>query len=430
MKKINNLHRTSLIKVCSEKTFKELKVLILLLLLSVFNAFGVNAFPGSTDGNFDSKTDPSSIMQQVRITGTVTDENGSPFPGVSIKIEGTTLGTISDINGKFSLEKPNDNVVLIFSFVGYITQKISGAGQTSIEVSMKAELKPLEEVVVTGYSSQRKKDITGSVAVVDVQSIKSTLSRSVQQALQGMASGVDITQSGIPGAAPKIYIRGVTSFGNTDPLVIVDGIQQSLNNISTNDIESIQVLKDAGAASIYGVRGSNGVILVTTKKGKTGAPVVTYEGSYGEQFPLPGDPWGILNSQDYMKVYLSAFPGNPRFANGMPDYMYRGPLGAGVAMEGDPAIAASNYYYASPNRGQNYIIQKVNKDREDWFHDLFKRAPTTDHNITASGGTEKSKYLFSLGYLNQQGTLVKTSLKRYSARINTEYTLGKHITGW
>ncbi len=256
--------------------------MIILLFLIAFNVPGISSNPDS-----DKKSDLTALIQQAKVTGKVTDEQGNPMPGVSVQIEGTTLGTLTDANGNYSIDKPRDNVVLVFSFIGYTTQRMSAAGRTAINVNLVPEVQTLEEVVVTGYSAQRRKDIAGSIAVVQVENLRTVASRSVQQALQGMASGVDITQSGVPGAAPKIYIRGVTSFGNTDPLVIVDGIEQNLNNISSVDIESIQVLKDAGAASIYGVRGSNGVILVTTKKGKAGAPVISYEGSYGIQFPLP-----------------------------------------------------------------------------------------------------------------------------------------------
>ena len=221
----------------------------------------------------------------------------------------------------------------------------------------------------------------------------------------------------------------MTSFGNTDPLVIVDGIEQSLNNISSNDIESIQVLKDAGSASIYGVRGANGVIVVTTKKGKAGAPVLSYEGYWGMQYPKRGNPCDVLSSENYMKMYNIANPGNELFRDGMPDYTYRGPSGAGAVMEGDPAIDQALYFYEPKNNGNNYIIQEVNKTNDGgfWFRNAFKKAPTMSHSLTASGGSEKSKYLFSLGYLNQQGTAVESYLKRYSARVNTEYNLNKWL---
>ncbi|MEX2232958.1 MAG: TonB-dependent receptor [Cyclobacteriaceae bacterium] len=364
---------------------------------------------------------------QMTISGKVTSkEDGKPIPGVNIVIKDTSTGTATDVDGNYTIVASGD-ATLIFTFIGFAKDEVSVNSRQVIDISLTSDIQTLEEVVVTGYSTQRKKDITGSVSIVNTDDFKSVPTRSAEQALQGMASGVNVTKSGVPGAGSKIFIRGVTNFGNTDPLIIVDGIQQDLNNISAQDIESIQVLKDAGSAAIYGVRGANGVILVTTKKGKTGTPVITYNASYGTAYPLPGNPFNLLNSEDYITVYNKAFPNNDRFNNGMPDYMYRGPSGAGVAFEGDPAVDPSRYFYASPNRGQNYIIQKINKEGTDWFHELFKKAPSTEHNVSISGGTEKTKYLFSLGYLDQQGTLINTFLKRYSARINTEFNLAKNI---
>ena len=216
--------------------------------------------------------------------------------------------------------------------------------------------------MVTGYSNQRKKDITGSVAVVDMKNIKAIPAGSAEQALQGMASGVNVVNSGVPGAPSSIMIRGVTSFGDTQPLVLVDGIQTDMNTINTDDIESIQVLKDAGAAAIYGVRGSNGVIVITTKKGKIGAPVVSYHGYFGVQIPKQGsNPLNELNSPDYERLYKSVYPNTVLFANGIPDYTYGGAGGSGTGMTGDPAVDPSKYVLDPVNPLNNYIIQKANK---------------------------------------------------------------------
>ncbi|HAM11697.1 MAG TPA: SusC/RagA family TonB-linked outer membrane protein [Bacteroidales bacterium] len=375
----------------------------------------------------DKETEATSILQQ-RITGTITDsKTGEAMPGVNVLIEGTTIGTITDASGKYSIDKPSDNVILIISFIGYTTQRISADGSTVVDVKLEALLTSLDEVVVTGYSTQRRKDITGSVSIVDINNVKRLTSRSAVETLQGMASGVNVIRSGVPGATSKIFIRGITNFGDTDPLIIVDGIEQNLNNISIKDIESIQVLKDAGAASIYGVRGANGVILVTTKKGKTGAPVISYEATIGMQYPLTGNPLNLLNSQDYMAVFNQAFPGNVLYKDGLPDYTYMGPGGSGVAMEGDPRVNPSQYFLEAPNKGRNYVIQKVNKEGTDWWDEVYEKAPFTEHNLSASGGTDKANYLFAIGYLNQQGTNVNSYVKRYSVRINTEFKAGKHL---
>lgn len=353
-------------------------------------------------------------------------DDGSSLPGVTVVVKGSNTGSVTDFDGNYAIQVPADGT-LIFSFIGYGTKEVHVNSSSVIDLELFADAALLDEFVVTGYSSQQRKNITGSVAVVDTDNLKRVPAGSAQEALQGMASGVNVIKSGVPGAGGKITIRGMTSFGNTDPLVIVDGIEQNLNNISAQEIESIQVLKDAGSASIYGVRGANGVILVTTKKGKSGTPSISYDATYGMIHPLPGNPFNLLNSEEYMDVYNQAFPNNDRFMNGMPDFMYRGPSGAGVAFAGDPAVDPSNYFYASPNRGQNYLIQEVNKEGTDWFHALFKKAPSTEHNLSVSGGTDKSKYLFSLGYMHQEGTLIETYVKRYSARVNTEFQLGNHI---
>lgn len=362
------------------------------------------------------------------ISGKVTDLSGVPLPGVSIVIKGTTTGIITDVNGNYSLSNVPVGAVLVFSFVGMKSQEIAIGGKSSIDVILEEELVGIEEVVAIGYGTKKRTDITGSVSVVNMDKLQTIPSQSAEHALQGMAAGVNVIPSSVPGSGTKIFIRGVTNFGDTDPLVIVDGIEQDLNNISAKDIESIQVLKDAGAASIYGVRGANGVILVTTKKGATGTPVITYEGTYGVQYPLSGNPFNVLNSENYMKLYNIAFgSGNEKFKDGMPDYMYRGPNGAGVAFEGDPEVDPSLYFYESPNQGNNYIIQRVNKEGTDWFHELFKKQPQTEHNVSVSGANNKTNYFFSLGYLDRKGTLVNTRLQRYTARVNTDFQVGDHI---
>ncbi len=362
-----------------------------------------------------------------KVSGKVSaQDNGMPLPGVRIETNNNSARTVTDIEGNYSLSVAK-GTTLVYSFIGFDTEERVAGSESVLNVVMSANVRSMDEVVVTGYSTQRKKDITGSVSVLNMDELKASPSFSAEQALQGLASGVNVIRSGVPGASSKIMIRGVTNFGNTQPLVIVDGIQQDLNNISADDIESIQVLKDAGSAAIYGVRGANGVILVTTKKGKKGIPVIKYNASYGTQFARAGNPYNLMNPEEYMQVYNKAYPGNPIYSNGIPDYSYMSPGGSGVASEGDPEIDPSRYYLEAPNKGKNYVIYKLNKAGTNWFQELYKQAPAAEHNISASGGTEKSSYLFSVNYLNQQGTLVESYLKRYSARINTEFKLGNVI---
>lgn len=364
---------------------------------------------------------------QKTVTGTVKDETGTAIPGVSVFVkDDITIGTTTNASGNFSLNLPAKKSALKISSIGYLSQDVDVRNLSTINIVLVTDKLNLNPVVVTGYSSQQKKDITGSVAVVDMKAMNSIPAGSAMQALQGQASGVNVVSSGVPGGQSMILVRGVTSYGNTQPLVLVDGVESDLNNISTDDVESIQVLKDAGAAAIYGVRGSNGVIIVTTKKGKSGAPVLSYHGYVGNQVPTSGNPLNTLNSAEYASMYKIAFPNTALFANGIPDYTY-GPMIRGFAMEGDPAVDPSKYVLDPLNPTSNYMIQKLNKTGTDWFHEFFKPAIMTSHNIAASGGTDKSNYLLSLGYLNQQGTAIETFVKRYTARINTQFRLPGNI---
>lgn len=362
------------------------------------------------------------------ITGSVRNEAGAGLTGVSIVVKGnSSIGTTTNNAGDFSLNVPAGTSTLTVSSIGYQTQDVTLSGRSTIDIVMAADQLNMNEVVVTGYTTQQKKDITGSVAMVDMKSISSIPAGSAMQALQGQAAGVNVISSGVPGAPSMILVRGVTSFGDNQPLVLIDGVQSDLNTISTDDIESIQVLKDAGAAAIYGVRGSNGVIVVTTKKGRSGAPTLTYHGYYGTQRPLSGNPLNLMGSADYANAHKLAYPGTILFANGLPDYLYGGSGGRGVAMEGDPEVDPEKYKLDPQTPLNNYLIQKVNKTGTDWYSEFFKPAPMTNHTISASGGTEKSNYLFSLGYLDQQGAIIETFLKRYTARINTQFKLPGNI---
>ena len=368
----------------------------------------------------------STISAQQAITGKVT-AGDTALSGVTVKEKGTSRVSQTNENGEFSIAA-SPGGTLIFSFVGYSTQEVPVNNRTTVNVQLIASMQRLDEVIVTGYSRQSRRDITGSVAVVDVQAMKSIPTGAAEQALQGQASGVTVISSGAPGGISNIFIRGVSSFGDNQPLVIVDGVQSSLHDINANDIESVQILKDAGAASIYGVRGSNGVIIVTTKKGRSGAPVVSLDSYYGRQVPPKGNVLDIASPTAVAAFVKRMKPNTLLFPNGvLPDYLYAGPGVVGIGNAGDPAVDPSRYVFDAANPTNDYLIQKVNKDGTDWFHEIFKSAPIQSHTLTMSGGTDKSSYLFSLGYLNQQGTLIETYLKRYSARINTEFKIKNKV---
>ena len=367
----------------------------------------------------------SSIFGQQLITGVVTSGDTS-LVGVSVKVKGTATTSLTDSTGHFSINT-SPTATLVFSSVGYAIQEVPLNNRSTIQVSLISTAQRLDEVVVTGYTRQNRRDITGSVAIVDVKAMKTIPTGSAEQALQGQASGVTIISSGAPGGASNIFIRGVSSFGDNQPLVIIDGVQGNLHDINMTDIESVQVLKDAGAASIYGVRGSNGVIIITTKKGKSGAPVIALDSYFGYQVPRGGNVLNIASPSDVADFVKRQRPNTLLFANGLPDYIYAGPGVEGVGNEGDPAVDPSKYFFDPANPSNDYLLQRINKNGTDWFHEVFKAAPTQSHNLTVSGGTDKSSYLFSLGYLNQQGTLIETYLKRYSIRSNTEVKINNKL---
>lgn len=360
------------------------------------------------------------------VNGVVKDEENNLLIGATVVVKNTTIATVTDIDGKFSLSVPDDAVLLV-SYVGFESKEIKAGGHRNLQVVLREEHNSLNDVVVIGYGTQRKVDVTGSISTVNMDDLKLTVASNAGEALQGQVAGMNVRNSGLPGTGATMSIRGVTSFANVAPLIIVDGVESNLNNISAQDIESIQVLKDARVAAIYGVRGSNGVILVTTKKGKAGTLRVTYNGMAGVTFPLSGNVYNLANSEEYMQILNTGQPFNELFANGMPDYLYNSPYGSGVGFEGDSQVAASNYFREDPNKGNNYLIQAVNKEGTDWFHEAFKRAFFHEHNLSVSGGSDKSRFFFSLGYLDQNGTLSETFQKRYNMRVNTEFSIGKYI---
>ena len=375
------------------------------------------------------------FAQTNRITGKVTGSNNTPVAGASVTVSGTSNGTVTDTDGNFILSAPA-NASLLINFIGFTNQVVKVNGNVPLNVQLvPGQSSNMDEVVVTGYSSQKRKDIVGSVAVVDVKALKAAPSSSAMQALQGQAAGVDVTNNGSPGAPSLIFIRGITGFAN-NPLVLIDGVQGDINNVPADDVESIQVLKDAGATSIYGSRGANGVIIITTRKGKSGAPVITYDSYYNFQMPNKGSSLNTLNAQEYASILNTINPSSQLFINGkLPDFLFRGidPVSGssvrGSALTGDPLINAALYKLDPANRDKNYIISQVNKNGRggDVYDAIFNRALMMNHSVSASGGTDKANYLFSFGYLDHQGTLQNTYLKRYNVRANTSYKIKNHV---
>ncbi|HWV69508.1 SusC/RagA family TonB-linked outer membrane protein, partial [Chitinophaga sp.] len=358
--------------------------------------------------------EPSRATSAVRITGKVTDEQGS-LPGASIKLKDSNIGAISDAKGNYSVNVPDSKGTLVFTSVGYLTQEVPIEGRTTIDVQLKAESKGLNQIVVIGYGTVRKKDLTGSVSSIGSAEIKSQPINSFNQALEGKVSGVQITQaSNSPGGGVTIRVRGGNSISaSNDPLYVVDGFPISvptaakgasgsgagyanpLSTINPNDIESIEVLKDASATAIYGSRGANGVVLVTTRRGKLGQPSVEFETYAGAQEVVKQLKLG--NAMDHLNLK------NEQLAN------------LGFAQR-----------FGNPNGPYPKPVASYGEGT-DWQKEIYRTAPIQSYQLSISGGTDKVRYLVSGNYLNQDGIIINNNFKRYTARVNLDATLSERI---
>ncbi len=343
----------------------------------------------------------SFAMAQNRVSGRVTDNVNEPIPGVNVLVKGTSTGTVTDANGNFSLNAPSDGV-LVFSFVGYLTQEIPVANQTTISITMEADVQQLQEVVVTGYASQEKKDLTGSVGVVDPDELNQIPAPNVTSQLQGRVAGVTVTQDARPGAGARVRIRGFGSFQNNDPLYVVDGVPtQDISTINPADIESISVLKDAGAASIYGSRASNGVVVITTKRGAPGVQV-NYNMYYGTQYPGDG-PDNLLNTQQYADTQWLVY-NNDGTDEIHPVY---GPSpAAGGASPQLPSWAADT----------------------DWWDAITRNALITSHDLSLSAGNEDASFFGSVNWFKQEGITMTNYSERVTARFNSSFNIKDRVT--
>lgn len=322
------------------------------------------------------------FAQDITVSGVVTDANDNvPLPGVNIIVKGTANGTITDVDGKYQLKAPA-NATLTFSYIGYIKKEVPVDNRSTIDVALKVDATGIDEVVVVGYGVQKKSDITGAITSVKSEEIAKTASLNVANALQGRASGIQVTaNSGTPGGSVKVRIRGVGTIGDANPLYVIDGFPAGdMNSINPNDIESIEILKDASASAIYGARGANGVILITTKTGKKGEAKVTYESYFGQQ-ELVNEP-DILNGPQYYSLLTELYE----------------------------------------NGNKTLTLKPYADDTEhtsDWWNELTRIAPMQNHNISISGATDKTNYLVSGSLFRQDGTVVGSSYGRETFRLNT-----------
>lgn len=341
---------------------------------------------------------PQNSQDDITVTGTVTSPEGDPLIGVNILIQGTTTGTVTDIDGRYEVQVPDQDAVLVFSYTGYQSQEVNVGSQTVIDVVMQESSELLEEVVVVGYGTQKKRDVTGAVGSLSAEDLPTMPITSPDQVLAGTLSGVNITnRSGDPGAPINVRIRGVGTPGVNQPLWVIDGVpivqsnnitvntssttdSNPLAGINPNDIESIDVLKDASAAAIYGARAANGVIIVTTKRGKEGRTSVTYNGYAGvAQIRQKLD---VLSVDDYIDIQTE--------------------LGRDV----------------SQFQGQPFV---------DWQEAVFKDGPMQNHNVTISGGNQIANYLVSGGYHSQEGIERGQDFQRYSVKVNSDIKVGDRL---
>jgi TonB-linked SusC/RagA family outer membrane protein len=373
------------------------------------------------------------LAQERVVSGTVTDDQGSGMPGVNVLVKGTTTGTATAADGTFRLNVPSDQAVLVVSFIGYATKEVPVGTQTSLAIQLELDVTALQEVVVTGYTSERKADIIGAVAVVASKELLQTPSPNLSQMLQGRAPGVVTSGAGAPGESAKVRIRGFSSFSGSDPLYIIDGVPGDGNRINPNDIESIQVLKDATSASIYGARAAGGVIVVTTKQGKAGSLKVSYNGYGGVTYIPKSYHPELLNTSEYVQYLKATDPtgSHPLFGslatadpNNYPDFYVTSPsLKAGFDA-GDPEVDPD--LYTIENYGNIYQITPVSAGT-NWFDETTRTAPIQNHQLELSGGTEKATYAVSMNYFDQQGVYVNSGFDRYALRMNTSFKPNKYI---
>ena len=356
--------------------------------------------------------------QKQKVTGTVTDESGEPLIGVTVVENGANVGAITDFDGKYSLEAPS-NATLTFSYVGYLTQNVKVAGQSTHNIVLKEDNALLDEVVVVGYGIQRKSDVTGALTRVNEEQLNSRPVSNAFEALQGKAAGVDITTSERPGTIGSILIRGTRSINaSNSPLYVVDGIPVSdgIDNLNPRDIEAIDILKDASSTAIYGSRGANGVVLITTKRGKEGKLQLTYSGSMTFEKLVDKSP--AFSASDYITWRRWAY------YNSNPDLYPRGDqpdqkLDQDFFSGDDAALANVNKGWANGTWNGSLVSDT------DWEGFVTQTGITQEHNIRGAGGTKDLQSSFSFGYLDNQGTQKGQQYKRYNVAMTTDIQAAK-----
>ena len=330
--------------------------------------------------------------QIIKVSGQVVDENGEPLVGATVRVKNSQEGTVTDLDGNFQLNVPA-NAILQVSYIGYQVSEVAVRNRAIIEkIQLKADNRTLEQVVVVGYGTQKKVDLTGSVAIVNADEMKKVSNSNISTMLEGKVAGVQITSDGQPGADPSVRIRGIGSFGSTAPLYVIDGVPMgtTIRDFSPNDIASIQVLKDAAAGAIYGSRAANGVVIITTKSGNTDQPLkVNYSGYLGVDNISKGE-YDVMNADEYSQ------------------YLGQACVNSNTPVPGGYSLGADGKYHFMDNTNT------------DWFDEVFKTGIRQNHNVNLSGGGAHNTYNVSLDYFQQKGTIegAGPNYTRYTARVN------------
>ena len=329
--------------------------------------------------------------QTIKVSGQVVDQEGEPLIGATIKVKGAQAGVVTDFDGNFTIDAPANGTLLV-SYVGYKDREIAVRGRAILnQIQLESDAMLLDQVVVVGYGVQKKADLTGSVSIVNADELKRVSHSNISSMLEGKVAGVQITSDGQPGADPSVRIRGIGSFGSTAPLYVIDGVPMgtTIRDFSPNDIETIQVLKDASAGAIYGSRAANGVVIITTKGGKKDQPLkVDYKGYFGID-KIPNDVYEVMNASQYS------------------NYLGQAAANTGIALPGGYSQTADGYKFQD------------NTDT-DWFKEVFKTGIRQNHNVNLSGGGANNTYNIGLDYYNQKGTLegAGPNYERFTARVN------------
>lgn len=339
--------------------------------------------------------------QTILVEGTVVDEQGLPVPGASVLVKGTSNGVITDFDGNFAITAPPDGT-LVISYLGFEEQERAINNQRLLEIVLEADISELEEVILTGYSVQKKERVTGAAEAINVEALQGAPRAALQESFQGNVAGVQVvSSSGQPGAIPNIRIRGIGSFEGSSPLYVVDGMPvppEAIASLNPNDIAAVSVLKDAAATSIYGARGANGVIIIKTKSGQAGGTIVRYSGQIGFSDPSVAERFKPLSTPELQELLVE------------------GVINAELAATQEAALA--------------YLVDNgFNPDvNTDWF-DLNTRVGSfTQHNISVSGGSEETQFYLSSGYFNQEGVILGSAIERLNTRLNLDHDVNNRLS--